>query len=70
MNPTNPFAACPQGWNKKVLFFRYYTQDETAAREANSKTKPLPYLGINLGAERTPTGAPESGDSRTAKKEY
>jgi hypothetical protein len=31
-NPTNPFAACPQGWNKKVLFFRYYTQDEAAAR--------------------------------------
>jgi hypothetical protein len=30
-NPTNPFAACPQGWNKKVLFFRYYTQDEAAA---------------------------------------
>ena len=29
-NPTNPFAACPQGWNKKVLYFRYYTQDETS----------------------------------------
>jgi hypothetical protein len=30
MNPTSPFGACPQGWNKKVLFFRYYTQDEAA----------------------------------------
>lgn len=47
-NPTNLFAACPQGWNKKVLFFRYYTQDEAAAREANSKTKPLPYPRDNF----------------------
>jgi hypothetical protein len=32
MNPTSPFGACPQGWNKKVLFFRYYSEDEAAAR--------------------------------------